>query len=670
MIKRLSCILVFAVTFITNLYSVQTTYTFYNTQWASKIGTVAVSGSDGWICDKAGAGYADGKDTPQGYMYAGVQITDKADYKNAGATSVLSFSEIRRIVFNYCTNNSKGKGTLYVQVGEGDPLSISIERPEKDKGSINRDIEFVLEDMPTGKIRFYIDCTENSIYINSITIKAKDGSPNITGLTADAFQLVTDVAQLNDGDEIIFGVSGSEHNYIMGLYDEWNSRNNIYAIRGVYSPDRQTVNEKLEAVYTLHTGESDSGKYYAFADIDGYWLVASGGNPNHSNNNYLTIWDTIYSRNYGWYGAWTIDISADGSAEIINLGVSRSNKIQFNLNGNTPIFACYGEWSQTKPAIYRRVVISDPTLPYIKAPICNFGTVLLNETPTTGRTVIEVNAVNLTEDMSVTLAQGNVFSIDRNSLDRDGDKLTISYSVEQAGYYHDTLIITSGTAEVQASILLNVQKELTVSEACALPDLTLCYLKPVVITKKYDQYIFVRDETGSMLLFDSGNLYGKDCANGDILTSVTGLYKNYYGNPDINLKAAFAKRKGEAALPEVSEHYPDSTDVCKFVRFENVRYNEGKQLIIDGKELVINDMFNCQSKANISISTDYNVEGIVYYYNQVVFCPSKIEECDHTGIETKEMQETKSPHKIILGGHVFIVLPDGKTYDAIGKPVK
>ena len=401
MIKRLSCILVFAVTFITNLYSVQTTYTFYNTQWASKIGTVAVSGSDGWICDKAGAGYADGKDTPQGYMYAGVQITDKADYKNAGATSVLSFSEIRRIVFNYCTNNSKGKGTLYVQVGEGDPLSISIERPEKDKGSINRDIEFVLEDMPTGKIRFYIDCTENSIYINSITIKAKDGSPNITGLTADAFQLVTDVAQLNDGDEIIFGVSGSEHNYIMGLYDEWNSRNNIYAIRGVYSPDRQTVNEKLEAVYTLHTGESDSGKYYAFADIDGYWLVASGGNPNHSNNNYLTIWDTIYSRNYGWYGAWTIDISADGSAEIINLGVSRSNKIQFNLNGNTPIFACYGEWSQTKPAIYRRVVISDPTLPYIKAPICNFGTVLLNETPTTGRTVIEVNAVNLTQTYEV-----------------------------------------------------------------------------------------------------------------------------------------------------------------------------------------------------------------------------------------------------------------------------
>ena len=622
----------------TSLYATQTTYTFYNAQWAAKIGTYAVSGSDGWVCDIAGAGYAEGRYTPQGYMYAGVQVTNKDDFKNAGATSVLSFTEVRRIVFNYCTNNSKGQGTIYVKVGNSEEQSLSIERPEKDKGSICRDIELVFPTPQTGKISFRTNCTENSIYINSITIKAKDGSPNITGLTADAFELVTNTDQLRDSDEIIFGVSGTQHNYIMGLYDEWNSRNNIYALKGVYSPNRQTVNENPDAVYTLRIGQSDEGDYYTFADIDGYFLVASGGNPNHSTNNYLTIWDTIYSRNYGYYGAWKMNINEDGSAEIENLGVSRSNKIQFNINGNTPIFACYADWTQTKPALYRRVVIEDPTEPYIKVPICNFGTVLLDDTQAQGQTTIEVNAVNLTEDMTAQLAVGKVFSLDRSTLDRDGDKLTISYSVDATGVYHDTLIITSGTTQVKASVLLSVQRRLTVREACALPDLTQCYLQPVVITKKYDKYIFVRDETGSMLLFDSGNLYGKDCANGDILTGVTGLYKNYYGNPDINLTAAFSKRKGDEARPELFDHAPDSADVCKYVRFENVGYSDEGQLLIDGKKLTIYDMFKVvdSSRSKIAGSTSqiagsssegagFNIEGIVYYYNRVVFCPTKIE---------------------------------------------
>lgn len=607
------------------LFATQTTYTFYDKQWSSKVGTVKVSVTDGWVCDVAGADYSEGKQTPQGYMYAGVQVTSGDAYKNAGATSVLSFTDIRRLVFNYRTNASKGKGTLYVQIGDNEPVATQIERPEKSKGELNRDLEIPLPQVQSGKIRFWIDCTENSIYINTISIRAKDGSPNIGGLTADVFTLVTDAAELQDGDEVIFGVSGNQHNYIMGLYDPYNSRNNIYALRATYSPDRQTVNEQADAVYTLYKGSSDIGDYFVIADVDGYVLVASGGNPNHNENNYLTIWDDIYSNSYGYYGAWTISVDVTGEASVENLGVSRSNKLQFNLNGGTPIFSCYSTWSQTRPAIYRRVTIDDPTAPYISTTMCNFGTVLMDNGVAEGSKLVEVNTANLTEDLQCYLLHGDAFTLDRSTLDRDGDVLNISFSISEPGDYRDTLIISSSEIETRVSVIARIDRRLTIREACSLYDFVQCTLEPVVITKKYDKYIFVHDDTGDMLLFDGGNLYAKDRKNGDVLTEVTGRFKNYYGNPELNLSAQFQYKAGQPVAPEVVMSKPDSADVCRYLRFENVQYADKNTLLIGSEQLPIYDLFKYQSQTPVSVGDSYNVEGFVYYYNEVVFCPSKIE---------------------------------------------
>lgn len=640
------------------IQATQTTYLFTSKAWASKVGTVTTDGkTDGWVSDKEGADYSTGRQAPLGLTSQGVQVTQ--GFSNAGATSVLSFTEVRKVVFNYCTNNKKGKGTIHLQVGENTEETVSITAPN-DNGGVTRDIEIALPTTQTGKLKFWVTCTENSIYINTITIKATDGSPNISGLTADIYQLVTSTNDLQDGDDIIFGVSGTTQNYIMGLYDEGNSKNNVHAIRGTYSSDRQSVNENAEAVYTLLKGEKENGDpYYAFADAYGDFLVASGGNPNKSNNNYLTIWDTIYSQNYGWYGAWDITIAANGEAEIVNLGSSRSGKLQFNPNGGTPIFSCYQDWSQTKPVIFRRVTIDNPTAPYIKAPLCNFGTVLLEDGAASGSKTIEVNAINLTEDISATLTDGSVFSLDKSVLDRDGDKLTIRYAVSGLGEYRDTLVLKNADTEVRVSVLLSADHLLTIAEARQLSDLTQCYLKPVVITKKYDKYVFVQDETGSMLLFDSGNLYAKDRKNGDILTDVTGKFKNYYGNPDLNLTAAFTYKSGETILPTPQTTLPDSADVCRYISLQKVQYNASKNLVVDGKELKIYDLFNYQNNSTVVTGKDYTVEGIVYYYNGVTLCPTKIEV--YTPTPTDDLLTIPQAVKRLENGEVMIYHAGRKT---------
>ena len=649
------------------LFATQTTYTFTKKDWSSKVGTVVTNKiTDGWVSDKDaaadnGGGYTDAN----GLLYgAGVQVSKS--YSGAGATSVVSFEKVRKIVVNYCSNNKDGAGYMVFGVGNVKD-SIQITKPSSN-GNYNRDVELSFEGEPSGKIQFSMKNTSGSFYINTITIKASNGSPNIAGLTADVFQLVTDVSQLQNGDEVMIGVSGNSHNYIMGLYDEWNSRNNIYAVKGSYSADRQTVNENADAVYTLLIGEKEGGgNYYALMDATDYYLVASGGNPNSGNNNYLTVWDTIYSSNYGWYGTWDITIAANGEASIVNLGKSRSGKLQFNMNGGTPIFACYSEWSMVMPALYRRVTIDDPTAPYLTASLCNFGTVLIQDASVNGQKTIEVNAINLTEEIQASLVNGSVFSLDKTELDRDGELLTVSYSATAVGDYRDTIVFKNSQIELRVSVLLNVDRELTIAEATTLSDLTVCYLNPVVITKKYDKYVFVRDDTGSMLLFDSGNLYAKDRKNGDVLTGVVGKYKNYYGNPDLNLTAQFNYKAGDAALPDVQTTMPDSADVCRYLRFEKVQYNSQKNLVVNGEVLPIYDLFNYQSQGVIQSGIDYTIEGIVYYYNEVVFCPTSIEIYVPTGLaETYADTDERSVEKRIVNGEVIIF--DGETeYDVQGR---
>lgn len=637
--------------YATSTYAATTTYRFLNASWSSEVGTIRVDQqTDGFKCIAAGADYASGRTYQSGEETItesrGVHITTNSS--GAAAESIISFEQIRQISFAYSTNASKGQGTIYIKVGNGEEKEIKILKPEKGQGSKLRAQSIELSEQPTGKISFRVECTENAIYIDAITIKAKNASPNVGGLTNDVFTILTNINDLQDGDSVIFGTTNNQ-NYAMGLYDEWNSRNNIYATKATYSADRTTINEEEGTVYTAYKTEDNN---FIFADEDGYFLVASGGNPNNGSNNYLTIWNDVSSTSYGDYGIWQVTIDLLGNATIMSLGKSASKYLQFNYNGGTPIFACYKELTQTPVVLYKKERMKDIKEPKIQVSIVNFGDVeadrILSDYDAKGKKAIQINAVNLEQDIKASLLTGGneyaEFFLTEDEIDRDGGELTINYYLGKTEFADepvtvtDTLILRSGDTEERVPIVMRIHRLLTISQAIQLPELTPVWLKQVAVTKKYNMHIFVKDETGYMLLFDSGNVYGKDLKNGHILTGVSGMKKDYYGNPQIALNSPFDKKQGDAVLPETITEMPAAEDAGKYVRIENTVFIEKNAISIAANELPIYNLFNLEYQPIDDAL--YNVEGIVYYYDGIVLCPSAIEFVSLTAIEEKEHQIT------------------------------
>lgn len=652
--KRFS--IIFCLSFLMPLYMLAgvTTYTFTSKTWASKVGATACDGtSDGWLCDKEASEYATGRTAADGRLYSqGVGV--KTGTSGAGATSVLSFNEVRRITVNFCQNSSKGKGSFNVQIGDNDPVSLTINKPaQSGEGVYNRDSVINFATPQTGKIKFWVNCTENGIYINSITIRSSNGGSSV--FTMDTYQLVTDVEQFEDSDQVILGVYKEGVNYIMGYFDEWESANNIHAIKGRYSTDRMQVDADERAIYTLRIADLNGQTAYIFQDELRYeeaYLVASGGQT----KNRLAVWtDVVDEGTYGNYGFWNIQIENSGEAVITNLGNSKAKIIQYNANNNPTLFACYQDRSQTPVCLYRRVEAMGD-VEAIVAPMVNFGTTI----ETSSSRTIQINANRLTQDISVSLKRGEVFSLSATTLDRDGDQLTVSYSTAETGHYTDTLVLTSGDVRTEVLVLLNLERKLTIAEAVHSEDHATVYLNDVVVTKKYDNYIYIRDETGSMLLFDrgdgeTGKRYGADLKAGDPLSGVTGRFINYFGVPEISPTAQFRVGQNSEVQPEQAGEAIDSVDVCRYMVLEQAVVNGWTSLTYNGREYAVSNKFKLPSfvtgeptRTYVIVSYDYDVVTL-YIIKQETYSPTAL----------MDVRQAEQPRVILRDGTLWVETKQG-----------
>lgn len=586
----------------TNVFAGITTYTFTDKQWASKQGTIACDGkNDGWISDKDGTEYSS-------LYQIGVKVTAKGT--GAGATSVQSFTNVRRLTINYATTTT-GKGSIRVQIGENSPIDSLFTLSNLH----NRDLTIVLPEEQTGKITFTINCTRNSIFLNSISIRSAEGaSPEFT---QSAFRLVTDVHTLRDSDQVIFGIADGTTPMLMGYYNETVSKNNIHAISGTYSADRNTVNANDDAIYTLRkVADSNGDTAYIFQDEIRYeeaYLVANGGKT----KNKLALWTNYTSKEYGDYGIWTMSIAWDGATTIMSQGTSTGKYIQYNSADK--LFGCYAEPGKFIPVcIYREVPAIGTDKPCISASLVNFGEVCLSDASVSGSKTITVNAIRLTEDIQATLRHADIFSLSASVLDRDGDQLTISYHTTGAGLYMDTLDLVSGDTRSSVTVLLNVVPQQTVAEAVQNEDFATVYLNPVVVTKKYDRYIFVRDDSGSMLIYDgmdtAGKPFGQGLSKGDVLTRVHGRYQNYYGVPELSpMEAWHVEGSKTECLPDSNILALDSADVCRYVVLDSVVVS-GEQCTYRGQTYALADKFNIgtlvenkPTRIEVIVSYDWNV---------------------------------------------------------------
>ena len=632
--------LIVFILFSSTLLADITTYRFVSKEWKSEMNATTCDGkTDGWVCDKAAYEYSEGYKDAQDRIYSrGVSV--KTSTSGAGATSIVAFEEVDAIEINFCQNASKGKGSIYVQIGNHAVHELVINCPPKSMGQYNRDTTILLTTPETGQIRFWVNCTENSITINTLTIY-NGGSTSGTP-TEGGFQLVTDVNQLKDNDEIIIGVHKPGVDYIMGYYDEYKSQNNIHAIHGKYSEDRMQVAANDDAIYTLHRTELDGNIVFYIEDNIRYesaYLVASGGKT----KNKLTLWDKLYdSGTYGNYGYWDISIAYDGQASIMNLGNSLGKYLQYNASNSPTLFSCYAEQSQTPVAIYRRVEPLGDTMAII-APMTNFGSVLLHGQPLTSQRTITINGHRLNEDISAHLKQGCSFQLSTNSISKNGGKLTISYQVEEAGNYIDTLVLTSGEIRCEALVLLQAIAPMTISQAVQLDEYETVYLDSVVVTKKFDSYIFIRDTTGSMLIYDTGDgtghRYGAGLSNGHVLRKVVGRYSNYYGVPELLPTEAWqVENKIVECLPEELTISIDSADVCRYVRINHVVVNENNLAttsIIN--EIEVKDAFNTGLIYDVNTTMDAIV--MFSWDNLQLWCVSQ------------EVEETNATNTIVVDNH-------------------
>lgn len=646
-------------------YAGITTYTFTSKDWKSKVNATNCDGkTDGWVCDQEAYEYSDGYTDAQNRIYSrGVSV--KTSTSNAGATSVVTFEEVRCIDINFCQNASKGKGSIFVQVGENTPHELVINRPQKSMGQYNRDTTLQIATAETGKIRFWVTCIENSININTLSIRSNNGGSS--PFTTDTYQLVTDISQLQDSDQIIIGVQDPTVNNIMGYFDEAVSSNNIHAIRGKYSEDRMQVAADDNAIYTLHKTELNGEVAFYIEDNVRYecaYLVANGGQA----KNKLALWDKLYdSKTYGNYGYWNINIAQNGEATIMNLGNSKGKYLQYNASNNPPLFSCYAELSQTPVCIYRRVEALGDTMAIV-APLTNFGTVLLRSGEASGSQTIQVNANRLTEDISVVLKHGAPFHLSTTTIDRDGGNLTISYQATEAGNFVDTLVFSSGDITCQAPVMLRAIAPATVSQAVQSADFETVYLDSVVVTKKFDSYIFVRDHTGSMLIYDTGDgagkRYGAGLANGHVLRQVVGRFRNYYGVPEISPTQAWNVETNKiTCLPEEITTIVDSADVCRYVRLTDVVIDE--QNIATAPQInsvMVVDAFNTGLITTLTTQLDAIV---MWSWNALeLWCVSQ-EVTEETGTDNITTNNNPTIRKAIIDNQLVIYI-DNDLYSILG----
>ena len=173
----------------------ETTYTFTDKSWGDA--------TSSWTSGKAGNQFQSGR---------GVQVTSGAS--GANATTNSSFSDVSGIEVVYSTNASKGKGSIVVQVGTGSAKTFNV----TPVGTTDTSASFSFSPTETGAVKLTVNCTENSIYIKSVTITTGGGSgpstvdtPEISPATCNFTEgFDATITCATDGASILYSLDGSE----------------------------------------------------------------------------------------------------------------------------------------------------------------------------------------------------------------------------------------------------------------------------------------------------------------------------------------------------------------------------------------------------------------------------------------------------------------------------
>ena len=178
----------------TPVHATDSTYTFTSKAWADS--------TSSWTSDKYGGQLTSGQ---------GVQVT--TTYSGAGAHTKSAINNITAIEFTYCTNASKGVGSISVTIGSNAAVTYSV---TKTGGTTARTTSQTYSTAQSGVVTFSVTCTQNSIYVaaikittqNSIPTTSVDVDPATVTLAPNATQqLTTTVLPANTTDTLSYSTT-------------------------------------------------------------------------------------------------------------------------------------------------------------------------------------------------------------------------------------------------------------------------------------------------------------------------------------------------------------------------------------------------------------------------------------------------------------------------------
>lgn len=144
--------------------------------------------------------------------------------------------------------------------------------------------------------------------------------------TTVTYNAVKDPAYLTDGAKVFFGTSKEGEDYIMGIYNETTSKNNIKGVAATYGENRHTVTAEQAYAYTVKR----EGDYIIFIDADGNYLRPISDSKLRSST-------TLDNQ-----AKWTINSinQDDATVEVKNAGFT-SRYIYNNCQGTNDLFNIY-----------------------------------------------------------------------------------------------------------------------------------------------------------------------------------------------------------------------------------------------------------------------------------------------------------------------------------------
>lgn len=367
---------------ISNLYAAEVTYTFTSKTWEATCDGVAAN----WTSKKDGAGFS-----------KGVQATDASKTDGIVAISPKSFEKVTKVTVAYHTNKKDGAGNINVKIGDNAEISKSVTNKG---GTTSRSLEYTPAENQTGNVVLTVNCTKNSIYVESVSITYEDGTScgvptfSVEEGTYPEAQTIA-LAPGEGGEKVFYTINdGTEQQYIEPIKLE---EEGIYKI-AAYTAATETLAKSASVTKTyiinfplgepyilcedaawltegakvIFVGKKND-KYYGLSVVDGKFITGglvtisaknltekdaavkvfvvgrtANGVTFYTDAGYLAADKTASKGNLSYAAGnegdcfhWTVSV-ANEEATVENVDVTGDyTNLQFNTSANNPRFGAY-----------------------------------------------------------------------------------------------------------------------------------------------------------------------------------------------------------------------------------------------------------------------------------------------------------------------------------------